>query len=135
MASRTLVTQKPSGKVTANRTSKVLASSRPALTRDSATPAAGSLYFNFRDILVFSPDEDRRSRRGGMPGSLPWPIQAKLEIGAVDEPLERDADQVADRVLRMPDPTRTAAVSGGGMLRRQCQSCAEEGKEQDEKEK
>jgi hypothetical protein len=32
------------------------------------------------------------------------PIQAKLVIGHSDDPLERDADRVADQVMRMPDP-------------------------------
>jgi hypothetical protein len=32
------------------------------------------------------------------------PVQAKLAIGAVDDPLEREADRVADRVMRMPAP-------------------------------
>ena len=31
-------------------------------------------------------------------------VQAKLRIGPVDDPLEREADQVADDVMRMPDP-------------------------------
>ena len=35
---------------------------------------------------------------------LPWPIQAKLEVGAVDDPLEREADRVAEQVMRMPEP-------------------------------
>lgn len=30
-------------------------------------------------------------------------IQAKLNVGAVDDPLEREADQVAERVMRMPE--------------------------------
>lgn len=33
------------------------------------------------------------------------PIQAKLQVGAVDDPLEREADRVADQVMRLPDPT------------------------------
>lgn len=34
----------------------------------------------------------------------PWPIQAKLEVGAVDDPLEREADRTADAVVGMADP-------------------------------
>ena len=30
------------------------------------------------------------------------PFQAKLRVGAVDDPLEREADEVADQVLRSP---------------------------------
>lgn len=34
---------------------------------------------------------------------LPGPIQSELKIGAVNEPLEYEADLVADQVMRMPD--------------------------------
>ena len=34
----------------------------------------------------------------------PLPLQAKLAVGAVDDPLEKEADHVADRVMRMPEP-------------------------------
>lgn len=39
---------------------------------------------------------------------LPWPMQAKLEVGAGDDPLEREADQVSSQVLRMPDAVTAA---------------------------
>jgi hypothetical protein len=35
---------------------------------------------------------------------LPFPIQAKLRVGAVNDPLETEADLVADQVMRMPEP-------------------------------
>jgi hypothetical protein len=38
-------------------------------------------------------------------------LQAKLTIGAVDDPAEREADRVADEVMRMPEPV--GAASGG----------------------
>lgn len=37
---------------------------------------------------------------------LPTGIMAKLEVGDVNDPLEREADAVADRVMRMPAPSR-----------------------------
>jgi hypothetical protein len=48
---------------------------------------------------------------GGTPSAArrfahpPWPIQTKLEVGAVDDPLEREADRVAEQVMRMPEPS------------------------------
>src|SRR6478672_2196338 len=33
----------------------------------------------------------------------PLPIQAKLKIGAVNDPLEQEADRIADQVMRMPE--------------------------------
>lgn len=34
----------------------------------------------------------------------PMVVQRSLRVGAVDDPLEKQADAVADRVMRMPDP-------------------------------
>ena len=36
-------------------------------------------------------------------------VQAKLKIGAVDDPAEREADAVAEKVMRMPAPEPSAA--------------------------
>jgi hypothetical protein len=55
----------------------------------------------------------------------PLPLQPKLRIGAVDDPLEREADRVANRVLHMPDATPPLAASrsaSGGFVQRKC-SC------------
>jgi hypothetical protein len=35
-------------------------------------------------------------------------LRARASVGTADDPAERHADQTADRVLRMPDPTRAA---------------------------
>lgn len=56
---------------------------------------------------------------------LPGPIQAKLNVGAVDDPLEREADDVADRVMRMPDPEVSGAAR---QVSRRCAECEEEEK-------
>ena len=50
-------------------------------------------------------------------------LQAQLEVGAVDDPLEREADQVAEQVLRMPDPMAVSprlSHAGAGPVRRAC---------------
>jgi hypothetical protein len=49
-------------------------------------------------------------------------IQAKLEVGAVDDPLEREADAVADRVMRMPDPGLDVSASPA-QVSRKCDEC------------
>ena len=46
------------------------------------------------------------------PSLPPLPLQRKLTIGSVDDPLEHEADRVADRVMRMPDPASAAIDSG-----------------------
>jgi hypothetical protein len=52
-------------------------------------------------------------------------LQTKLTIGAVNDPLEREADAAADRVMRMADP----AISYGSAtprLSRKCETCEDE---------
>jgi Domain of unknown function (DUF4157) len=53
----------------------------------------------------------------------PLSLQTKLAVGAVDDPLEQEADRIADQVVRMPvrDPSP--------QLRRMCASCAAEEEE------
>ncbi len=61
-------------------------------------------------------------------------MQAKLEVGAVDDPLEREADRVAEQVMRMPDaaaspalqvgsPTTSAAVQRKCSCGGSCETC------------
>lgn len=97
------------------------------------------------NIAVHAPLErdQSSSERGGLAStqpsaSLPWPVQAKLEIGAVDDPLEREADRVAEQVTHMPDAGAFAsrAVRSGGQLavRRECScggSCSQCGTQHD----
>jgi len=57
--------------------------------------------------------------------SLSGAIQPKLAVGSVDDPLEHEADHVADQVMRMPDP----AISLGAappLLSRKCATCEAE---------
>jgi hypothetical protein len=53
-------------------------------------------------------------------------VQAKLTVGAVNDPLEHEADAAADRVMRMDDPG--ISLSSGPTLSRECATCEEEGK-------
>lgn len=54
-------------------------------------------------------------------------VQRKLEIGAANDPLEAEADRVADQVMRMPDPAQSSADSPK-VVRRKCTTCEEEDK-------
>ena len=51
-------------------------------------------------------------------------LQCKLQIGAVNDPLEAEADRVADHVMRMSDPVSIAASSP--QISRKCAGCKEE---------
>ena len=52
-------------------------------------------------------------------------MEPKLEIGPVDDPLEREADQVADSVMLMPDPADGLAQALP-VVSRKCAECKEE---------
>ena len=59
-------------------------------------------------------------------------IQAKLEVGSVNDSLEAEADRVADHVMRMPDSGAAVGVSGVsslGAIRRKCAECEKEDEE------
>jgi hypothetical protein len=51
--------------------------------------------------------------------------QAKLTVGAPDDAFEREADHVADRVMRMPDP-EVEAASAPPRMQRLCAECEAE---------
>ena len=54
--------------------------------------------------------ECRRTRRLGVGGT---PLQPKLRIGRADDPLEREADRVAEQVMRMREPRPLRRVEEG----------------------
>jgi hypothetical protein len=51
-------------------------------------------------------------------------LQAKLRVGAVNDPLEREADAAADHVMRMAEPR--VSLSSAPTLSRKCAGCEEE---------
>src|ERR1700730_5491172 len=66
-------------------------------------------------------------------------IQPKLAISAPDDPFEREADRVADQVMRMPDRPPAAerpVVSSApeGKAKRKCAACDEEDEKLQRKE-
>ncbi len=71
------------------------------------------------------------AQHGNEPGAagnmarLPGILQAKLRIGAVNDPLEHEADRVADQVMRMPAPD-LALSSAPQQVSRKCEECEEE---------
>ena len=93
--------------------------------------------WSFADIPVFPTGERPSQKRTA--SSAPLAIQTKLRVGATDDPLEHEADRVADEVIRTPFPETTAngkishaspqsqagdhtASNRGAMVQRQC-SC------------
>ena len=105
-------------------------------TKNAARPEHSREYFTTRDKRdcvnqPYSHGLGARmfgsSRLGSLSMRTPpiWPIQAKLEIGAVDDPLEREADNIAAEIMRTPEreasdtPIVSPATSG---VQRKC-SC------------
>lgn len=50
-------------------------------------------------------------------------VQASLKVGAVDDPLEREADAIAERVMRMPDPASALLSRASSTRVRYVQRC------------
>jgi Domain of unknown function (DUF4157) len=70
----------------------------------------------------------RRTDRSGGTGNQTHlrRLQAKLTVGAVNDPLEQEADAAADQVMRMADPQISQAAPP--TLSRKCAQCEEEEK-------
>jgi len=62
--------------------------------------------WDFSKIPVFPPDRVDRPQPPSLLAATPLPgaIQAKLVVGQANDPLEHEAERVADRVMRIPDP-------------------------------
>ena len=68
-----------------------------------------------------------RNERGTHENAAPLSggIQAKLKVGAVNDPLEHEADRVAEHVMRMPAPGVSASAAPL-QVSRKCAACEEE---------
>jgi len=55
------------------------------------------------------------------------PIQARTKIGAVNDPLEHEADRIADQLTRIPERA-VAPASAALQISRQCTACQKRGK-------
>jgi hypothetical protein len=64
---------------------------------------------------------DSQTPESDLPDHSPI-VQCKLQVGAPDDPMEKEADAMADHVMRMPD---------GSFIQRKCADCE---KEEDENE-
>jgi len=81
-----------------------------------ARTAAPGLSWNFGKIPLFPPE-----RRGRPPGSSSRPgiIQTKLVVGRTNDPLEHEADLVADPGMRTPG-SHAATSAVGSQVSRSC---------------
>jgi len=83
--------------------------------------------WDFSKIPVFSPDQanSHQAQFSLSAPRLPGVIQPKLVVGQVNDPLEHEADRVADQVMRMPADS-PAMSSAPPQISRMCAACEEE---------
>ncbi len=93
----------------------------PAPTRH---PPAAAPAWDFGNVTVLAPDHPDSIGR-----STAGALQAKLAIGSTNDPLEHEADRVADRVMRMAEPA-ASVTAAPEQLSRKCAACEEEDAQQ-----
>ena len=98
-----------------------------AQTTASAAGQGTALSWDFSKIPVHPPGSAGRPQTPARFPAPRLPIQAKLKVGAVDDPLEHEADRVADHVMRMPAPA-SGLSSAPPQVSRKCAACEEEDK-------
>ena len=83
--------------------------------------------WDFSKIPVFPPDRAFQPHPSSpvTPRPLPGAIQAKLAVGQLNDPLEHEADRVADQVMRMPDPAHSLSPAPP-QVSRKCAECEKE---------
>jgi len=116
MGSRAAVLMRaPARNATRGPAASLLTRTRPpAIVRAAANPTHGAAPRRAATIPA----------RHGAAGSH-IVLQRKLAIGTVNDPLEREADRVAEQVIRMPAPAPVSRASSL-QINRKCAECEEE---------
>lgn len=73
----------------------------------------------------YSKDTIRRRRNAWLTANPNPPVSPKLKVGSPSDPLEAEADQMADRVMRMPMVNSKTGRSGE-RVQRKCSACEQE---------
>jgi hypothetical protein len=82
--------------------------------------------WDFSKIPVFpSGRANRPQPPSSLAATLPGAIPAKLAVGRVDDPLEHEADSIADQVMRISD-AGLSIIGTPPQLSRKCAACEEE---------
>ena len=119
-----------SGDAPASGSTRARSRTEPVYAKEKMPGAWRAARQAFCGISARSRSFPSRAEQFQMPPLFPAPrppIQAKLEVGAVNDPLEHEADRVADQVMRMPAP-EVFAASAPPQISRKCAACEEEEK-------
>lgn len=132
-------TNKAACSTTKKSPSRLLLTSRPfdggmeqeadpaGLTAQAPRPG---LSWNFSKIPLLPPDSaSRRHTPPPVEAHRPIAVQPRLVVGRIDDPTEREADIVADQVMRMPDAALSVS-SGPPLISRKCAACEDEERRQ-----
>jgi len=95
----------------------------------TAQVAKTGLSWDFSKISIYPPEWVNRPEEHSSLSAPPLSgvIQPKLAISQADDPLEQEADGVADYVMRMPDP-QASLTAAPPQINRECAACKEEEK-------
>ncbi len=93
----------------------------------NGTGRAAPLSRDFSKIPVNPPGGAERAQAPRLFTGPRLPLQRKLKVGSTDDPLEHEADRVADHVMRMPAPA-SGLSSAPPQVSRKCAACEEEEK-------
>lgn len=78
-------------------------------------------------VAARAPAEPERPKVDGLP------VQPALKVGAVDDPAEREADRIADTIMRMPSSTAEEPEEDRApMVQRMCSSCHAKKEDEDD---
>jgi hypothetical protein len=80
------------------------------------------VWWDSSKIPLFPPEQASRAQPLSVRSAQPGLMQPKLVIGPVNDPLEREADAVADRVMRMSDPALSISTVPEEISRK-CAAC------------
>lgn len=107
-------------------------------SRFGARPMGAGRGASRESAALSSPAAAHGSEDLGVSGVSAETLQGKLTVGRAGDVYEREADRVAEHVLRMPEPTEDAspdphptrgAAAETGLLQRACAKCDEEEEE------
>ena len=73
-------------------------------TEASLHPGSRAFEYSFARVRIFDTVENRRFGVAQRGAGACFPIQAKLMVGAVNDPLEQEADSIANHVMNIPGP-------------------------------